>query len=115
MLGGAVVYHRGDESAEHLDITHGQHQDADMRTTLTLEPDVARRLRAELKRRDGGMKEIVNEALRIGLGMTDKPARPERFVVEPHAFGFRPGVDLDRLNQLVDELDVEEAARRLAG
>jgi hypothetical protein len=39
--------------------------------------------------------------------------RPPRFEVRPHAFGFRPGVDLDRLNQLVDELDAEENARRL--
>jgi hypothetical protein len=27
--------------------------------------------------------------------------------------GFRPAADLDRLNQLVDELDVAEAARKL--
>jgi hypothetical protein len=33
--------------------------------------------------------------------------------VEPHAFGFKPGVDLDRLNQLVDELEAEEHARKL--
>jgi hypothetical protein len=84
-----------------------------MRTTLTLDPDVARRLQAELKKRGGGLKEIVNQALRIGLGLTDKPVRPTRFVVEPHAFGLRPGVDPDRLNQLVDELEAEERARRL--
>jgi hypothetical protein len=34
--------------------------------------------------------------------------------VKPHVFGFRPGVDLDRMNQLVDELESEETARRLA-
>jgi hypothetical protein len=35
------------------------------------------------------------------------------FTVEPHQFGFRPGTDLDRLNQLVDELEAEEVARKL--
>jgi hypothetical protein len=34
----------------------------------------------------------------------------------PHAFGFRPEIDLDRLNQLVDELEAETyAARQRSG
>jgi len=28
----------------------------------------------------------------------------------PHAFGFRPGIDLDKLNQLADELEAENYA-----
>jgi hypothetical protein len=84
-----------------------------MRTTLTLEPDVASRLETEMRRSGKGMKAVVNRALRVGLGMTDKPARPEPFVVEPHPLRFRPGVDLDRLNQLVDELEAEESARKV--
>lgn len=84
-----------------------------MRTTLTLDPDVASRLDAEMKRSGEGMKAVVNRALRVGLGMTDKPIAPERFTVQPHAFGFRAGTDLDRLNQLVDELEADEAARKL--
>jgi len=84
-----------------------------MRTTLTLDPDVARRLEMEMRRSGEGMKAVVNQALRVGLGMTDKPARPEPFEVEPHPFRFRSGVDLDRLNQLVDELEAEESARKI--
>jgi hypothetical protein len=85
-----------------------------MRTTLTLDPDVARRLELEMKRSGEGMKAVVNRALRVGLGMTDKPLEPVPFRVEPHAFGVRPGVDLDRMNQLLDELEAEEGARKLA-
>lgn len=85
-----------------------------MRTTLTLDPDVARRLQLEMRRSNQGLKAVVNRALRIGLGMSDKPIQPRPFKVEPHDFRFQPGVDLDRLNQLVDELEVEEAARKLA-
>ena len=44
---------------------------------------------------------MINEALR------------PRFDVQPHAFGFKPGIDLDRINQLVDELEAEEVARNL--
>lgn len=84
-----------------------------MRTTLTLDRDVAARLDLEMKRSGEGMKAVVNRALRLGLGMSDKPVRPTPFAVEPHSFGFRPGTDLDRLNQLVDELDAEEYARKL--
>ena len=84
-----------------------------MRTTLTLESDVAARLELEMKRTGEGMKTVVNGALRIGLGMSDKPVRPIPFKVEPHSFGFRPGTDLDRLNQLADELEAEEAAKKL--
>ena len=32
----------------------------------------------------------------------------------PHSFGFRPGVDVDKLNQLADELEAEAAARLIA-
>lgn len=84
-----------------------------MRTTLTLERDVAERLRQEMRRSGKAMKTLVNEALRLGLGLSGKPARPPRFEVRPHAFGFKPGVDLDRMNQLVDELASDEAARKL--
>jgi len=84
-----------------------------MRTTLTLETDVATRLRQEMRRSGKGMKAVVNEALRSGLGLVERPVKPPRFEVRPHSFGFKPGVDRDRLNQLVDELEAEEFARKL--
>ena len=84
-----------------------------MRTTLTIEPDVAARLRQEIRRSGKGLKALVNEALRLGLGLSGKPVRPPHFEVRPHAFGFKPGVDLDRMNQIVDELDSDETARKL--
>ena len=36
-----------------------------------------------------------------------------RFKVKPHAFGFEPGGDVDRLNQLADDLETEETAGKL--
>jgi hypothetical protein len=82
-----------------------------MRTTLTIDPDVAERLRHEVHRSGKSMKALVNEALRLSLGMAGKPAARPRFKVEPHALGFKAGIDLDRINQLVDELEAEETAR----
>lgn len=70
-------------------------------------------LQREMRRIGKGLKAILKEALRGGLLNVGKPVRPPRFVVQPHAFGFKPGIDLDRMNQLVDELEAEEAARKL--
>lgn len=84
-----------------------------MRTTLTLEPAVAARIKSEMRRTGKTLKAVVNDALKRGLQLGGRPPRPPRFEVRPRAFGFKAGVDLDRLNQLVDELDTEAAARRL--
>jgi len=83
-----------------------------MRTTLTIDPDVEQLLQQEMRRTNGSLKAVVNDTLRAGLGVRGKPSRAPRFKVEPHAFGFRTGVDPDRLNQLVDELEADEFARR---
>jgi hypothetical protein len=83
-----------------------------VRTTLTLDRDVAERLGQEMRRTGRGLKATVNDALRRGLSMTRKAQRPPRFVVQPHAFGVKPGIDLDRMNQLVDELEAEAVARK---
>jgi hypothetical protein len=98
----------------HLDIRITRHHDVKVRTTLTLERDVADSLRKEMRRSGRGLKAIINEALRRGLGVSGRRVRAPRFAVEPHAMGIRPGVDLDRLNQLVDELEAEDAGRKLA-
>ena len=85
-----------------------------MRTTLTIDPDVEQLLRREMRRTNRSMKTVVNDALRTGLGIRGKAPRAPRFAVEPHAFGFKPGIDTDRLNQLVDEMEAEALARKLA-
>ena len=84
-----------------------------MRTTLTIEPDVEQLLQREMRRTERSMKAVVNDALRRGLGARGKPPGASRYKVEPHAFAFRTGVDLDRLNQLADELEAEALSRKL--
>ena len=90
-----------------------RHHDACVRTTLTLDRDVADALAKEMRRTRKGLKAVVNDALRRALRLGGKVPRAPRFAVRPHAFGVRPGIDLDRMNQLVDELEVDDAARRL--
>jgi hypothetical protein len=49
-----------------------------MRTTLSLDDDVAVLLDRLQKERDATFKEIVNEALRQGLERMTKPATPKK-------------------------------------
>lgn len=83
-----------------------------MRTTLTIDPDVEQLLLREMRRTNSGMKAVVNDALRAGLGIRGKKRAVPRYKVEPHAFGVRPGIDPYRLNQLADELEAAEFIRR---
>ncbi len=78
-----------------------------MRTTLTLDPDVARRLRDRLADRNTTLKQVVNDALRRGLAAEPQSKPRRRFRVIPHSFGFRPGIDVYKLNQLADELEAQ--------
>lgn len=80
-----------------------------MRTTLTLEDDLARRLKAIARSTDRNFKEVVNEAIRKGLSLGDRPpGGQERFVVRPRACGLRTGIDSTKLNQLYDDLEMED-------
>jgi hypothetical protein len=82
-----------------------------MRTTITLESDVAAKLKELAHRRRASFKATLNDVLRQGLSsQATVRERPERYVVEPHAGGFRPGVDPGKLNQLVDDLEVGDFA-----
>jgi len=80
---------------------------------LTIEPDVARRLKAKMAEEKLPLKKVVNEALRAGLARTSrKPG--VKFTVEPHSCQFRAGIDPDKLNQLVDELEAEASVKGLS-
>lgn len=85
-----------------------------MRTPLTLEADVARALAAEQRRRKTNLKAAVNAALRVGLGLESPRAPRRRFVVKPHAGGFKLGLDPHKLNHLAAELEDDAILKRQA-
>ena len=81
-----------------------------MRTTLTIDDDVAAKLRELAHRRKVPFKEVVNSVLRRGLVAQEgrvKSTAP--FKVEVFRSRFRPGVDPLKLNQLNDELEARRA------
>lgn len=78
-----------------------------MRTTLTLDDDLAGLLKQRARQAGIPFKEVVNRTIRAGLGEVVKShgAKPPK--TKPHSFGFAPGIDLDKLGQLADELESE--------
>lgn len=78
-----------------------------MRTTLTIDDDVAVLVEQEVRRSGDSFKGTVNRLLRVGLTATAKPRTEKRFVVEPIPLGV--GEMLDRHNgkvsALLDELE----------
>jgi hypothetical protein len=81
-----------------------------MRITLTIDDDLAALLKRRARELGLPFKDVVNRALRAGFGEQAKPRRRKAPRTIPHAFGFRPGIDLDKLNQLADELEAETSA-----
>ena len=75
-----------------------------MRTTLTLEPDVARMIDEEVHRTRRPFKQVVNEALRRGLAAV-RPASKRPLKVTVHCARLQPGFDPAALNRLADELE----------
>jgi len=84
-----------------------------VRTTLTLEKDLALELREEARRSGRPLKRIVNETLRAGLAARKAPAS-RRYRLTPVSLGgVTPGVDLDKALRLADALEDEAIARKL--
>jgi len=77
-----------------------------MRTTLTLDDDLAAKLKEFAHRRGISFKEAVNTTLRRGLtAPASRDRRGKPFLVRTFSRSFRPGVDPMKLNQLADELE----------
>ena len=76
-----------------------------MRTTLTLDEDVAAKLRQEMVRMGASMKDVVNEFLRRGLEAPREEDIARPFTVESRPMGLKAGIDLDDVSGLLDYLD----------
>lgn len=82
-----------------------------MRTTVTLDPDVAEQLKALARRRNVSFKAALNSAVRAGLAAGRGEGRAYRVPVRP--MGLRPGLDLTHALRTADSLEDEETVRKL--
>jgi hypothetical protein len=83
-----------------------------MRTTLTLDPDVARLVDDAVHRERRPMKQVVNDALRRAL-QTPGTAAAAPYRLTPHSSALRPGLDLAGFNRLADDLEDEQILDRM--
>jgi len=75
-----------------------------VRTTLSLDDDVASLLNRELRRSGSSFKQIVNHFLRLGLMASKQPAQ-KPFVVEPRKLGLPAGASYDNVEELLEALE----------
>jgi hypothetical protein len=77
-----------------------------MRTTLTLDEDVAAKLKAEARRAGRPFREIVNETLRRGLASQRATAKPQTLRIAARDLGnLRPGLSLDDVAGLIEQME----------
>jgi hypothetical protein len=72
-----------------------------MRTTLSLDDDVARLLNKEVRRSGDSFKQVVNRFLRLGLTASKQPVR-KPFRVKPWNLGLPP---FEKVEELLEYLE----------
>jgi hypothetical protein len=77
-----------------------------MRTTLTLDDDVAAKLKQRARRSGRPFRVVVNEALRHGLAASTPSDAGAPFRAEVHDLGpTRPGMRLDDIAGLLEQVE----------
>jgi hypothetical protein len=79
-----------------------------MRTTLTLYPDVAAKAKRGAAQLRKPFKEIINEALRIGLDEILKPSPAKPYRTRPRPMGLRRGLSYDNISELLARIEGED-------
>jgi len=76
-----------------------------VRTTLTLDDDIAALLEREVKRSGDSFKGTVNRLLRLGLTAARQPEKSKHFEITPIPMGLRPGLSYDCIAELLEEAE----------
>lgn len=82
-----------------------------MRTTVTLDDDVAERLKADARERSVSFKQAINDAVREALSKPRPASKPYR--AETFEMKARPGINLTKALQLAGELEDQELIRKM--
>jgi hypothetical protein len=83
-----------------------------MRTTVTLDPDVAAKLKATAREAGISFKEALNTSVRRGLDRGEAKPRPYK-LPPPGNLGAKPGVNLVKALQLAGEMEDAETIRKM--
>jgi len=83
-----------------------------MRTTVTLEPDVERALKAAVRERGVSFKQALNEAVRAGLVKPGRRPRA-RFIQKTYSLGAEQNFRWDKALAAAEAMEDEELVRKL--
>lgn len=85
-----------------------------MRSTLTIDDQLAKALKDHAHQAGKSFKEVVNDTLRAGLAANKTPRQAKSYRLKPSSLGCVAGdFNLDKALQLADELENEEIVRKL--
>jgi len=76
-----------------------------MRTTLTLDEDVARKIKAIVRQSGRPFKQVINESLRIGLSARKEVRSLPKFQVQAKDLGELPGINYDNIGELLEQVE----------
>lgn len=80
-----------------------------MRTTVTLDPDVEAQLREAMRERGVSFKVAINDAVRAGLSSPAQVSRPYKMPTAPLGLD----INIDKALQIAGEMEDEEIIRKL--
>lgn len=80
-----------------------------MRTTLTLDEDVAQEAKKASRRLKRPFKKIINQALRLGLKKIDQPVSKKVYKTHTHPLNLRKPYQLDNIQELIAQIEGENA------
>jgi hypothetical protein len=83
-----------------------------MRTTVTLDPDVAAKLKQTARDSGISFKEALNTSVRRGIERGEARPRPYK-LPPPQNLGVKPGVNLVKALQLAGEMEDAETIRKM--
>jgi hypothetical protein len=75
-----------------------------VRTTLTLDDDVASKLSSEVRRSGHSFKQVLNDLLRFALNARRAPER-RPFEVVARELQLRPGLGYDNVGDLLEQIE----------
>lgn len=78
-----------------------------MRTTVTIDDSLARRLKDEMRARGTSFRQTLENTLKRGLDKENVPSASKSFCVRAKRMGLKAGIDPVRLHDLDTDLEVD--------
>jgi hypothetical protein len=73
-----------------------------IRTTITLDDDVAARVKHESQSRGASFRNTINDLLRVALLTSGDKPRQRTLQIKPTHMGYKPGLDYDNIESLLE-------------